>query len=234
MAETYSQLAVDFKENKSNEAFEKLYKKMKPGLYNYIFGFVKDRDVTRDLLSDAFIKVYTEIDRYEPEKGQITTWAFRIARNDCLSYIKKIRKKSRLEVIADKGISPTSDREFIYGQYYELEDIKTDKDFLAEENELQTKYNLAIENINNLKPLYKDIIYDRLINKMDYKSIMFKHDSHINKYKIQFENNEISEKTYNKEYKRALQRIKNKIRRGREMLANLIEEAYKTEFNYFN
>jgi hypothetical protein len=64
---------------------------------------------------------------------------------------------------------------------------------------------------------------------MDYKSIMFKHDKNISKYQEQFENNKISERFYNKEYKRALQRVKNRIKRGREMLGNMVLEKYKED-----
>lgn len=227
--ESYSQLANEFKTNKSNKTFSKLYVKMKPGLYHYIYDFIKDKDSTEDVLSDTFSKVFTEIDKFDPTKGQITTWAFRIARNDCLSYIKKAKRKTSLEKFYDNGISPTSSDKFLVDVQYNIEDIKSDDMFWNEYNEINDKFNLAINSIKELSPLYRDIIQDRIVNKLDYKTIMFKHDEYMSKYKEDVENNKISESFYEAEYKKALQRIKNRIKRGREMLANIITEKYEKE-----
>lgn len=230
MKETYSQLANEFKESRSNTTFSKLYIKMKPSLMNYIKGFVKDRDAAEDLTADTFSKVFTQIDKYHPEKGQITTWAFRIAKNDCLSYIKKQKRKTSLEYFNEKGITPSMGGEFVHGvHHYEMEDIKEEQDFLDEYNEVQDKYNIAIDSIQYLSPLYKDIIHDRIIGGMCYKDIMFKHDDNIETYKEEFDRKEIGEAFYNKEYKRALQRVKNRIKRGREMLSRMIIEKYQEE-----
>lgn len=227
--ETYSELAIEFKKNRDNKSFAKLYTKMRPCLYHYILDFVKDRDTAKDLLSDTFTKVFTRIDKYDPDKGQITTWTFRIAKNDCLSHIKKNKRKTSLERYCENGVEPTSADGFSVGAEHNMEDMKTEQDFLDEYNETQLKYNLAIDGISDLSPLYRDIIHDRIINGMDYKSIMFKHDKNIAKYQKQFENGKISECFYNKEYKRALQRVKNRIKRGREMLSGMVLERYQEE-----
>jgi RNA polymerase sigma factor (sigma-70 family) len=231
MKETYSQLANEFKSNRSNSTFSKLYVKMKPSLFNYIKGFVKDIDVAEDLTADTFAKVFTQIDKYDPNKGQITTWSFRIAKNDCLSYIKKAKRKTSLEYFNEKGITPTMGGIISQGSHiYEMDDIKTEQDFLNEYNETNDKYNIAINSIDDLSPLYRDIIHDRIINSMNYKDIMFKHDDNIETYRDRFARNEISEAFYNKEYKRALQRVKNRIKRGREMLSKMITEKYQEEY----
>lgn len=227
--DTYLELALEFKKNRDNKTFTKLYTKMKPCLYHYILDFVKDRDTAKDVMSDTFTKVFTQIDKYDPIKGQITTWAFRIAKNDCLSHIKKNKRKTSLEYYCQNGMAPTSADGFSTGVEYNMEDMKSEQDFWDEDNEIQLKYNIALDSISELSPLYRGIIYDRIINGMDYKSIMFKHDKNISKYQEQLVNNKVSDGFYNKEYKRALQRVKNRIKRGREMLGNMVLEKYQEE-----
>jgi regulatory protein YycI of two-component signal transduction system YycFG len=173
--------------------------------------------------------VFTKINKYDPDKGQITTWAFRIAKNECLSHIKKGKRKTSLEKYCENGFEPTSANGFSVGAEYNMEDMKTEQDFLDEYNETQLKYNLAINGISDLSPLYRDIIHDRIINGMDYKSIMYKHDAQFVKYEQQYKAGKVSERFYNKEYKRALQRVKNRIKRGREMLGAMVNEKYQEE-----
>lgn len=227
--DTYLELALEFKKNRDDKTFTKLYSKMKPCLYHYILDFVKDKDIAKDVLSDTFTKVFTQIEKYDPEKGQITTWAFRIAKNDCLSHIKKNKRKTSIEKYFQNGSAPTTSDGFLSGVQYEYDEIKTEEDYWDEHNEVQSKYKLALDSVKNLSPLYRDIIYDRIINGMDYKSIMYKHDAQFVKYEQQYEAGKVSERFYNKEYKRALQRVKNRIKRGREMLGAMVNEKYQEE-----
>jgi DNA-directed RNA polymerase specialized sigma24 family protein len=58
MKDNYTELAVKFKETGSHATFTKLYHKMTPGLKHFIKGFVKDADVTEDVLARTFEKIY--------------------------------------------------------------------------------------------------------------------------------------------------------------------------------
>ena len=72
--------------------------------------------------------------------------------------------------------------------------MKTEADFYAEEDEMTEMYEAVLNAIRSLKPLYRDILVDRLINNMKYKDIA-------DKYEI------------------GLQTVKNRIRRGRTLIA---------------
>jgi RNA polymerase sigma-70 factor (ECF subfamily) len=199
MSETTKTLMLDFQATKSHQSFTKLYKKLSPSLKNYIRGIVKDSDVTEDLLANTFSKIYTKIDQYDPQ-WQASTWSYTIAHRECLRWIKKERNprvslsyfnENGSDVIADDDTNVMSNSNT--GKI-EVENSKTETQFLEEDNLLTSQYDYAIESIQNLKPMYRDILEDNLIKGLKYREIADK-------------------------YELPLQTIKNRIRRAKQLVA---------------
>ena len=141
--------------------------------------------------------MWTKIDQYDPQY-QITTWLYRIAFNECLGYIRQRNKKRSIDALRDSGIevsryyARTSARDLLVEMEY-----KSEEDFYEEDAELMNRYEQALKGIENLKPMYKGILEDRLLNNMKYEDIA-------------------------KKYNLPLQTIKNRIRRGKAIIAGSI------------
>jgi RNA polymerase sigma factor (sigma-70 family) len=221
MSETYNSLALEFKNTKTHKSFAKLYHKIRPGLKNYTKNIVKDGDVTEDILAKTFEKIYRKIDTFNPEYS-ITTWSYSIAKRECIRWIKRERNKTiSLSYFNDNGgeaiegddnnsLSFTSDLTQ-YENISESESWDTD-------NETFEKYDLAVKAINNLKPMYREILIDNLVNGMKYKDIAFKLEPKLYEMHLKFEEGQLSRdecKEYDIFYKTILQRVKNRIRRGK-------------------
>ena len=195
---TYRELSENFIKSKSERDYNALYTRVKPGLRNYIANVVKDTEATDDILTNTLTKMWTKIDQYDPSY-QITTWLYRIAFNECLGWIRQRNTKYSIDAMKDYGIeisdqyAHTSARDLLIE--YEL---KTEADWLEEDQDLTDRYELALTNIDNLKPMYKGIIEDRLLNHMKYEDIAEK-------------------------YNLPLQTIKNRIRRGKSIIAENME-----------
>ena len=191
---SYRELSENFVKSRSERDYNALYLRVKPGLRNYIANVVKDSEATDDILTNTLTKMWTKIDQYDPSY-QITTWLYRIAFNECLGWIRQRNSKYSIDTMKDYGIeisdqyANTSARELLIEA-----ELKTESDWLEEDNDLQNRYELALTSINNLKPMYKEIIEDRLINQMKYEDIAAK-------------------------YNLPLQTIKNRIRRGKSIIA---------------
>lgn len=191
---TYRELSENFIKSKSERDYNALYARVKPGLRNYIANVVKDTEATNDILTNTLTKMWTKIDQYDPSY-QITTWLYRIAFNECLGWIRQRNTKYSLEAMKDYGIeisdqyAHTSARDLLIES-----EIKTEADWLEEDQDLTDRYELALTNIDRLKPMYKGIIEDRLLNHMKYEDIAEK-------------------------YNLPLQTIKNRIRRGKSIIA---------------
>ena len=238
----YTELAETFKRDKTELSFARLYQKLRPGLKNYIRGFCKDGDIAEDLLAITFEKIYRKIDSFNPEYS-ITTWSYTIAKNVCLRWIKRERNVfTSLEVFNENGsevvdndgqagMSSSSSFEQNHGLF------TSEDEMWDEENYSTMKYNLTIQAINNLKPMYRDILIDNLINEMMYKEIAYKIDDKLNIWHEKIEDivesggtvSEKENKEYTKYYKTILQRVKNRIRRGKMLIEAEVRENIKNQ-----
>lgn len=197
---TYRELTENYIATKSHEDYTKLYNRVKPGLTKYIANVIKDGDIAEDIAVNTLIKLWTKIDQYDPQY-QITTWLYRIAMNESLGYIRQRNKSTSMDRLReDFGVEVNSAGAFESSSVQDLieeAEMKTETDFYDEEAELTERYELALQAIRQLKPLYRDILVDRLINNMKYKDIAEKHNI-------------------------GLQTVKNRIRRGRTLITEAV------------
>jgi len=201
---TYRQLTENFLATRSHEDYTKLYNRVKPGIFNYVKNIIKDEEIAEDITVNTLIKLWTKTDMYDP-KYQITTWLYKIAYNETLYQIRERNRKTSIDRLReDYGIEAVnSANNRLLNSIVDDEPYKSEMDWYEEENDLSDRYEAALTAIRNLKPLYKDILVDRLISNMKYEDIAKKHDL-------------------------PLQTIKNRIRRGR----TLIIEAVGEDFNF--
>ena len=192
---SYRELSENFFTSRSERDYVKLYDKVKPGLRSYIYNVVKDNNATDDILVNTLTKLWTKIDQYDPQY-QITTWLYRIAFNECLGHIRKRNRTYSIEGMREFGVEITESNKLSYNaqdlliEYHQM----SEQDYLEEDSYLQKQYESALESIKNLQPLYQTILEDRLLNNMKYEDIADKHNL-------------------------PLQTIKNRIRRGKTLIA---------------
>lgn len=197
---SYRELAENFVASKSEADYLKLYKKVKPGLRSYIFKTIKDSAAAEDILTNTLTKLWTKIDQYDPQY-QITTWLYRIAFNECLGYIRERNRKYSLDTMQEFGLDVEESSGRITSNISELmEDyeMKSEADYLAEDAAIDQAYEATLIAMDKLKPIYKNILVDRIVNEMKYEDLADK-------------------------YNLPLQTIKNRIRRGRLLVIEMVE-----------
>lgn len=192
---SYRELTEDYIKSKSERDYKALYNRVRPGLRTYIYNVVKDNEATDDILTNTLTKMWTKIDQFDPQY-QITTWLYRIAFNECLGWIRQRNKKRSLDAMKDYGINTerylakTSARDLLVEMEY-----KSEQEWIDEDNYIMNQYETVLKNIDSLKPMYKSILEDRLLNNLKYEDIADK-------------------------YNLPLQTIKNRIRRGKAIIAS--------------
>jgi RNA polymerase sigma factor (sigma-70 family) len=85
-----SELIIQLK-TKSPAAFSELYDSYSAALYGVTCRMVRDRDVAKELLQDAFVKIWEHFDKYDPVKGTLFTWMLNITSNTCKDYFRSKR-----------------------------------------------------------------------------------------------------------------------------------------------
>ena len=86
------QLAVE----NNRQAQQLIYSKYAPKMLGVCRQYVKDIHHAEDLMITAFMKVFTNLKKFE-HKGSFEGWIRRIMVNECISYIRANKKISFLE-----------------------------------------------------------------------------------------------------------------------------------------
>ncbi len=75
-------------ERTREEAFSLLVKKYQEKLYWHVRRMVIDHDDADDLVQEVFIKVWKNLGNFR-EDSQLYTWLYRIATNECITFLNK-------------------------------------------------------------------------------------------------------------------------------------------------
>ncbi len=75
---------VDRLKERDTTAMNYLYEHYSSALYGIIYRTLGDEAIAEETLHDVFIKIWNQIDKYDPDKGNLFTWMYRIARNQAI------------------------------------------------------------------------------------------------------------------------------------------------------
>ena len=68
-----------------------------------VFGFVRSKIVNQteaeDIVQTVFLKVYSNLDKYDETKASLSTWIYTITRNTVYDYLKEKRGHPVLELV---------------------------------------------------------------------------------------------------------------------------------------
>src|SRR5690349_4591703 len=133
MAETSSdtELLALFREPATKEkAFTEIVKKYQQRLYWHIRRMLVDHEDSNDVLQNVFIRVWNALAGFR-EDAQLYTWLYRIATNECLSFLEQQKRKAAVSLNdLEAGLSNK---------------IRADKDF--DPARLEWKLQLAIQQL---------------------------------------------------------------------------------------
>ena len=84
-------------ETSKNYAFNLLVRKYQERIYHHIRKMVIDHDDADDLTQEVFIKAWKGLENFR-EEAQLFTWLYRIATNECLTFLDKKKRKFFLPI----------------------------------------------------------------------------------------------------------------------------------------
>ena len=151
------ELLQNFKNPATKErAFTGIIKKYQEKLYWHVRRMVVDHENANDVLQNMFIKVWNGLENFR-EDSQLYTWLYRIATNECLTYLEQQKKRS--SVSFDDVESGLSNR------------LKSDANFDA--NRLEWKLQLGIQQLPEKQRIvfnlryYDEMPYDEMSKILD-------------------------------------------------------------------
>ena len=86
----------------SHPAFAELVRRHTERFYRLAYRYVQSKEAAEDMVQDAFLKLWEDPHRWQPDKNtKFTTWFYRVVVNLCLDWQKK---KQPLELNEDMPI----------------------------------------------------------------------------------------------------------------------------------
>lgn len=72
---------IDLLKKHDNAAFGYLYTHYRGALFTVILNIIPDREIAGDVLQEAFMMVWKNIEKYDSGKGKLFTWLLNVTRN---------------------------------------------------------------------------------------------------------------------------------------------------------
>ena len=157
-------LALEFIKSRDAKIFGILTERLRPGLLKYAFKYVKDRELSQDVVSETFFKILEEdkLKTYDPS-FKFSTWVYRIARNEALGMLKNIYKNKSFDIYMHNRSRLL--------QLYNPVFINTEFIGPSKEELIKQLYDASISAINELNEPYKTVIWEREVNKKQLNDI---------------------------------------------------------------
>jgi RNA polymerase sigma factor (sigma-70 family) len=189
------------------------------GLRTYIYGMTGSKEDTENILSITMEHVYFRIDSFKDDAGKFSTWMYRIAHNDAVTYFRSGGYKSKINTV-NIDLSDVHERIVLSDEGCLFDDMLSDEEienmsFNGGEFKTYTKSKVLSD------------IYDASIECMDYLPdhlrIVMK-ERYINQKKVD---------TIAEENKVSSASVKNWIRKGCSELANEVMDKHNELYNIF-
>jgi len=146
------ELLIQFREPSTKErSFTLIIKKYQERLYWHVRRMVITHDDANDVLQNMFIKVWNSLENFR-EDSQLYTWLYRIATNECLTFLEQQKKKTSVSLSdVESGLSNR---------------LKADQHFDA--NKLEWKLQVAIQQL----PEKQRVVFNlRYYDEMPYEKM---------------------------------------------------------------
>jgi RNA polymerase sigma-70 factor (ECF subfamily) len=84
-------------------AFEQLVRKYQPYAFSLAMKFLCDEAEASDVVQDSFLRVWKNIDRYDP-KQKFTTWLYKIVVNLCVDRFRALKRSRSIFLSRDRDL----------------------------------------------------------------------------------------------------------------------------------
>ncbi|MEM8559520.1 MAG: RNA polymerase sigma factor [Bacteroidota bacterium] len=138
-------------QNGDEFAFVSLYNRYKGPVYGFCAKLLLDREAAQDVMQETFLRIYENRDRLL-NTGAFKSWAFTIARNQCLNHLRTRGRTTPFPQHAPEP--PAPDRDTPFRHLLKSEQIDLVNRFLGE-----------------LSPEYREVIVLREYQNLSYEEI---------------------------------------------------------------
>jgi RNA polymerase sigma-70 factor, ECF subfamily len=101
---------------KDHKAFEEFYYLYAEGFGRFLMKMLKQHEWVDEAVNDVMLTIWQLADRYDPEKGRLSTWLFGIAHNKGLKILER-NGRYREESLDDYAVEIDNNEDLVDGSY---------------------------------------------------------------------------------------------------------------------
>jgi RNA polymerase sigma-70 factor (ECF subfamily) len=147
----------------SEKAYRELLGRYQRPVFSIIYRMIRDREQAEDLAQETFVRVFNNIDRYDP-RYKFSSWIFKIATNLTIDWIRR----KELDTVSIDGSRNAVTAEQIEATSITIASQDENPEELLEAKELGEEIEGAI---SKLRPEYKAAILLRHVEGREYQEI---------------------------------------------------------------
>lgn len=99
--------------NKSRKSQEQLYAKYAKKMFAICLSYAADRDEAKDVLQEAFVKVFTNLEHYNGQ-GALQGWIRRIVTNTAIDYYRRGKKIAYFSELPEEPVQEQESFDFSF------------------------------------------------------------------------------------------------------------------------
>lgn len=144
----------------SRAAFDEIFDRYKRRILNFVYHMLHDKETAEDVTQEVFVKVYMNLENYDPAKGKISSWIYTIAGNTAKNVLRD--KKHKQDTSLDNIIFD-EEKEIRLGDV--ISDEKYRPDSALEDKELQSQIQAVLDSM--------DVKYKEVITLCDIEGVSY-------------------------------------------------------------
>jgi len=156
---------IKYRQSGERKWFEKIYYFFMPKIFNYFYYRTTDKQLSEDLASEVFLKVYGNLKTKKFNSRSFNVWIYKIARNQLIDHIRKTKIINGNTLVTDwQEHEYLNDKNLIENDYLINNSILLKKEFAFEDVRL-------IEAIKKLTKLQKNVLLLIFVMDFDYVTV---------------------------------------------------------------
>ena len=141
-------------------AYRAIYQLHEKAIRSRVSGYFKWKADVDDVVSESFQKAFANLSRFDPER-ELRPWLSTIATRTALDHLASIKREDeKKEGIKQKAGDDTS------GGQDPLTEVTPEEEIINDEN-----HQRLMAYIDELSPLYKDVMVKYMIEELEYEEI---------------------------------------------------------------
>ena len=154
---------IAFARSGSEKAYRELLGRFQRPVFSIIYRMIRDREQAEDLAQETFVRVFNNIDRYDP-RYKFSSWIFKIATNLTIDHIRR----KELDTVSIDGSRNAVTPDQIEATSITIASPDENPEELLEAKQLGEEIESAI---GKLRPEYRAAILLRHVDGREYQEI---------------------------------------------------------------